>query len=109
MTLILPAQEDPTESCWELVSAWAWAFPKLPRHLGGCGRGLGWVLLYKVSVEWLREPDKKCDSSGSAENLGQDWNQGWRFLSPIHWGEQAERAPSTKGLLWCWRSQTARG
>lgn len=33
---------------------WAWAFPKLPRHLGGCGRGLGWVLLYKVSVEWLR-------------------------------------------------------
>lgn len=82
---------------------------KLPRHLGGCGRGLGWVLLYKVSVEWLREPDKKCDSSGSAENVGQDWDQGWCFLSPIHWGEQAERAPSTKGLVWCWRSQTARG
>ena len=79
-----PSQEDPTESCWELVLAWGWAFPKLPRHLGGCGRGLGWVLLYKVSPEWLREPGKRCDSSGSAEDLGQDWGQGWCFLSPIH-------------------------
>ena len=72
MTLILPAQEDPTESCWELVSAWGWAFPKVPRHLGGCGRGLGWVLLYKVSPEWLREPDKKCDS---LEGLQRIWGR----------------------------------
>ena len=59
--------------------------------------------------EWLREPDKKCDSSGSAEDLGQDWDRGWCSLIPIYWGEQAERAPSTQALLWCWRSQMAWG
>ena len=58
MAFRLPAQ-GLTESWCDLVSTWVWAFPKLPRHLGGCGRGLGWVLLSKVSPEWLREPGKK--------------------------------------------------
>lgn len=55
--------------------------------------------MYKVSVEWLGSLIK-CDSSGSAGNVGQDWDQGWCFLSPIHWGEQAEEEGTIHKRAW---------
>lgn len=53
----------------------------------------------------------KCDSSGSAENVGQDWDQGWCFLSPIHWGEQAERGhhPQRQSVVLEKRNSTGLG
>ena len=46
------------------------------------------------------ESDTRGDSGGSAERVGQEWDQGWCFLSPATRGSRLRMARSTQGLLW---------